>query len=74
MVEFETITTKEIKFGKNKFLEVARKKAKSPEGENEFISISRGFILPCMKPNLASGTSALRYSVFWAIVSMTLCR
>jgi len=46
MVEFETITTKEIKFGKNKFLEVARKKAKSPEGENEFISISRGFVTP----------------------------
>jgi len=46
MVEFETITSKEIKFGKNKFLEVARKKAKSPEGENEFISISRGFMTP----------------------------
>ncbi len=46
MVEFETITTKEIKFGKNKFLEVARKKAVSPEGENEFISISRGFMTP----------------------------
>ena len=38
--------TKEIKFGNNKFLEVARKKAKTPEGENEFISISKGFITP----------------------------
>lgn len=43
MVEFETLETKEIKFGTNKFLEVARKKAKTPEGENEFISISKGF-------------------------------
>ena len=46
MVEFETISTKEIKFGTNKFLEVARKKAKTTEGENEFISISKGFIAP----------------------------
>lgn len=44
MVEFETMETKEIKFGNNKFLEVARKKAKTPEGENEFISISKGFV------------------------------
>jgi hypothetical protein len=27
-------------------LEVARKRAKTPEGENEFISISKGFITP----------------------------
>ena len=46
MVEFETIETKEIKFGNNKFLEIARKRAKTPEGENEFISISKGFITP----------------------------
>lgn len=46
MVEFETIDTKEITFGNNKFLEVARKKAKTPEGENEFISISKGFVAP----------------------------
>jgi len=46
MVEFETIETKEIKFGNNKFLEVARKRAKTPEGENEFISISKGFVTP----------------------------
>jgi len=25
---------------------VARKKAKTPEGENEFISISKGFVTP----------------------------
>ncbi|NIO44653.1 MAG: hypothetical protein GTN36_03825 [Candidatus Aenigmarchaeota archaeon] len=46
MVEFETKESKEIKFGNNKFLEVARKVAKTPEGENEFISISKGFITP----------------------------
>jgi hypothetical protein len=46
MVEFETVESKEIKFGNNKFLEVARKRAKTPEGENEFISISKGFVTP----------------------------
>lgn len=44
MVEFETINAKEIKFGTNKFLEVARKRAKTPEGETEIISISKGFV------------------------------
>ncbi|HLD83950.1 MAG TPA: hypothetical protein VI979_03810 [archaeon] len=43
MVEFETIASEEIKFGENKFLEVARKKAKTEDGENIFISLSRGF-------------------------------
>jgi len=42
MVEFETVGAKEIKF-KNKFIEVARKRAKTPEGETEIISISKGF-------------------------------
>ena len=46
MVEFETIKSEEIKFGNNNFLEIARKKAISDDGENEFISISRGFITP----------------------------
>jgi len=45
-VEFETVKQEEIKFGKNNFLEIARKKAVSEEGSNEFISISRGFFLP----------------------------
>jgi hypothetical protein len=45
-VEFETIKAEEVKFGKNNFIEVARKKAKTSDGENEFISISRGFFLP----------------------------
>jgi hypothetical protein len=45
-VEFQTIKSDEMKFGKNNFLEVARKKAVAEEGENEFIAISRGFYLP----------------------------
>jgi hypothetical protein len=46
MVEFQTVKAEEVKFGKNNFLEVARKKAIADEGENEFIAISRGFFLP----------------------------
>ncbi|MBI1972014.1 MAG: hypothetical protein HYS53_01810 [Candidatus Aenigmarchaeota archaeon] len=43
MVEFETVNSKETNFGRNNFLEIARKRAKTEEGENEFLSISRGF-------------------------------
>lgn len=43
-VEFETIVAEEVKFGNNNFLEIARKKAISNDSENEFISISRGFM------------------------------
>jgi len=46
MVEFKTIKAEEVKFGKNNFLEIARKKAIAEEGETEFIAISRGFFLP----------------------------
>jgi hypothetical protein len=46
MVKFETLRADEMKFGKNNFLEIARKKAITDEGENEFISISRGFFTP----------------------------
>ena len=46
MVEFQTIKAEEVKFGKNNFLEIARKKAVTEEGDNEFISLSRGFYLP----------------------------
>jgi len=46
MVEFETVKAEEIKFGRNSFIEIARKKAKTEQGENEFISISKGFYLP----------------------------
>ena len=44
MVEFETIKSEEIKFGNNNFLEIARKKAITENGENIFISMSRGFV------------------------------
>ena len=40
------IKSEEIKFGRNSFIEIARKVAKTDEGENEFISISKGFFLP----------------------------
>jgi hypothetical protein len=45
MVEFETVKAKDIKFGRNNFIEISRKKAITDNGENEFISIGRGFYL-----------------------------
>ena len=45
-VQFEALKTEEIKFGRNNFLEIAKKKAVTEEGENEFVSISRGFYTP----------------------------
>ena len=46
MVSFETVRAEKKQFGRNNFLEVARKKAITDEGENEFISLSRGYFLP----------------------------
>jgi len=45
-VQFETIRAEKINFGRNNFLEVARKRATTAEGTNEFISLSRGYYLP----------------------------
>jgi hypothetical protein len=45
-VQFETLKAEEVKFGRNNFIEVARKRATTDQGENEFIAISRGFFLP----------------------------
>ena len=45
-VEFKTLKSEEVKFGKNNFLEVARKEAVTKEGNTQFIAISRGFFLP----------------------------
>ena len=45
-VEYQTIKAEEVKFGRNSFIEVARKIAKSDEGENEFVAISKGFYMP----------------------------
>jgi hypothetical protein len=46
MVEFETVRAEKINFGRNNFIEIARKKAIADNGTNEFISISRGYYLP----------------------------
>ena len=46
MVEFETITAEEVEFGRNNFIEVARKKAVGDDGGREFVSLSRGYHLP----------------------------
>jgi len=43
MVEFKTIKQGEVMFGNSEFIEIARKKAITEQGENEFISLSRGF-------------------------------
>lgn len=45
-VDFVTIGSDKISFGRNNFIEVARKRAVTDDGENEFISISRGYYLP----------------------------
>jgi hypothetical protein len=45
MAEFETLKAEYINFGRNNFIEVAKKKAVSNDGEREFLSISRGFYL-----------------------------
>jgi len=45
MVEFETLKAEEVKFGKNNFIEVARKKAIGEAIEKEFVAVSRGFYL-----------------------------
>jgi hypothetical protein len=43
-VKFETMRAEKIPFGKNNFIEIARKKAITPDGSvNEFITVSRGF-------------------------------
>lgn len=44
-VQFETIRSEKISFGRNNFLEVARKRARMADGVNEFISLSRGYYL-----------------------------
>ena len=46
MVEFKTLKSKEIKFGKNSFIEISKRRVITPVGENDFIAISRGYYLP----------------------------
>ena len=42
-IEYVMISSEVVDFGKNNFLEVARKKAVTDKGETEFISLSRGY-------------------------------
>ncbi|MBU5689600.1 MAG: hypothetical protein QXM68_01260 [Candidatus Aenigmatarchaeota archaeon] len=44
MVEYKTLKSEHMGFGKNNFIEIARKKVIADNGESEFISLSRGFI------------------------------
>ncbi len=44
-VEFITVSAEKITFGKNNFIEVARKRAITDGGESEFISLTRGYYL-----------------------------
>ena len=46
MVEFKTLKSKEVKFGKNSFIEISKRRVSTPVGENEFIALSRGYYLP----------------------------
>jgi len=56
-VEFVTIKAEELPFGRNNFLEIAHKKAVSERGENEFVSVSRGFITPAGQKRFRSSVS-----------------
>jgi hypothetical protein len=44
-VQFEVVSSERVPFGKNNFLEVARKRAVSDTGATEFISLSRGYTM-----------------------------
>lgn len=46
MVEFETVVSKDIRFGNNNFIEVAKKKVLTEDGQNTFFSLARGFLTP----------------------------
>ncbi len=46
MVEFKTLKAEEVKFGRNSFIEISRRKVTTPAGENEFVAVSRGYYLP----------------------------
>ncbi len=46
MVEFETLKSKEVKFGRNSFIEISKRRVVTPVGENEFVAISCVYYLP----------------------------
>ena len=43
MVEFETIKSEELKFGKNNFFEISRSRVMGEYGKSEFLSIRKGY-------------------------------
>ncbi len=43
MVEFKTLKSERIDFGRNDFIEVARKKTENTGKTTEFVSIARGY-------------------------------
>lgn len=45
-MEFKTLKSKEVKFGKNSFIEISKRRVITPVGKNEFIALSRGYYLP----------------------------
>jgi len=51
MVEFKTLKSKEVKFGRNGFIEISKRKVSTPVGDNEFIAISRGYYMPDALPS-----------------------
>lgn len=46
MVEFQTLKSKEVKFGRNNFIEISKRRVKTPVGDKEFYAISRRYQLP----------------------------
>lgn len=44
MVTFETLEKREMEFGSNNFLEVARKVAQDEDSETEFLTMTRGYL------------------------------
>ena len=46
MIEFKTLKSKEVKFGRNSFIEISKRMVITPIGKNEFFAISRGYYLP----------------------------
>ena len=46
MVKFKTLKAKEVKFGRNSFIEISKRKVVTPVGENVFFAVSRGYYLP----------------------------
>jgi hypothetical protein len=46
MVKFKTLKSKEIKFGRNSFIEISKRRVFTPLGEKDFVAVSRGYYMP----------------------------